>query len=108
MPGPLSLVALFSGIIRSISKTIVALQSVGKGWGLEARLHRASKPHSTTSQITGLTRWGFGGGFAAPENSSFWPASATFVADAGQKRKILEGLRPSKPPRNGRSRNSYK
>jgi len=28
---------------------------------------------------------------AAPENSSFWPQSATNVADCGQKEKILEG-----------------
>src|SRR5262245_25394753 len=36
----------------------------------------------------------------------FWPVVATNVATTGQKTRILEGLRPSKPPARGRLRNS--
>jgi hypothetical protein len=33
-----------------------------------------------------------------PRKLPFWPLSATFEADSGQKQKILEDLRASKPP----------
>jgi len=51
--------------------------------------------------LTRLTRWGFGGGFAAPSKFSFWLLSGTFVPDSSQKEKNLGGLRPPNLPLGG-------
>ena len=36
-------------------------------------------------------------GLRPSKNLSFWPVSATNVAETGQKERFLEGHRPSKP-----------
>src|SRR3954451_20034015 len=52
--------------------------------------------------ITGLTRWGFGGGEAAPEILCCGPRAAALPPHAAHKKRFLEGhpagTRPSKPP----------
>src|SRR5262245_43743813 len=39
-----------------------------------------------------------GAGAECPRETLFLPVSAIFVAETGKKSRVLEGLRPSKPP----------
>jgi glycerol-3-phosphate dehydrogenase subunit C len=59
-------------------------------------------------RLTRLTRWGFGSGRAAPENSLFRPCGAISSPRTGENRQIAEGLQPSAPPGTMRPRKSWR
>jgi hypothetical protein len=65
-----------------------------------------SMPDLQQFSSTGLTRWGFGGGSAAPENIVFRPCWAAKSPSTGEKKQIAEGLQPSPPPGRRRPRKS--
>src|SRR5262249_20712761 len=71
-----------------------------------ARAKTAGTMESLEQLFTGLTRWRGLGRRASPVSSLFLAECRGSAAALSEKTRFLEGLQPSKPPRNGRPHNS--